>query len=119
MWHQKYSFPCAKGLDFVSCIVILKVISIGADDCSWGDVKTNKSGKISAISIDVSEKYIIVYTSACIESARIEHNNSGKNIDDNYSSHTWKEDIDKFDQQIEKWGVKNYFQMNQNLFQDT
>ena len=34
---------------------------------SWGDVKTIKSGKISAISSDVSEKQIIVYTYTCIE----------------------------------------------------
>ena len=48
-----------------------KVLGIGAAELSWGDVKTIKYGKRSAISIDVSEKHSIVYTYTCIESARI------------------------------------------------
>ena len=53
-WHQKYSLPCIRFLGFFACIVTSKVIGIGAADCSWGDEKTIKSGKISAISSDVS-----------------------------------------------------------------
>ena len=66
LWHQKYSFPCTKVLGFVACRVALKVLGIVASERSWGDVKTIKSGKISAISSDVSEKHSIVYTSAYI-----------------------------------------------------
>ena len=69
LWHQKYSLPCTKVLGFVAHRVTSKVIGIGAVECSWGDVKTIKYGKRSAISSDVSEKQSIVYTSACIESA--------------------------------------------------
>ena len=72
LWHQKYSPPFTKVLDFVACRVTSKVLGIGAAERSWGDVKTIKSGKRSAISSDVSEKQSIVYTSACIESAGIE-----------------------------------------------
>ena len=71
MWHQKYSLPFTKVLGFFACRVISKVLGVGAAERSWGDVKTIKSGKISAISSDVSEKQSIVYTSACIKSAII------------------------------------------------
>ena len=72
LWHQKYSLPFTKVLGFVACRVTSKVLGIGASKRSWGDVKTIKSGKRSAINSDVLEKQSIVYTSACIESDRIE-----------------------------------------------
>ena len=72
LWHQKYSLPFTKVLGFVSCRFTSKFIGVGAEERSWGDVKTIKSGKRSAIRNDVSEKHSIVYKSACIESARIE-----------------------------------------------
>ena len=55
----------------VSCRVTSNVLGIDAAERSWVDVKTIKSGKVYAISSDVSEKRIIVYTYACIESAII------------------------------------------------
>ena len=72
LWHQKYSLPFTNVIGFVACRVISKVLGIGAAELSWGYVKTIKSGKRSAISSDISEKQSIVFTSACIESARIE-----------------------------------------------
>ena len=74
-----------------------------------GYVKTIKSGKISAIISDVPEKQSIVYTSACIESARIELYHSDKQFNDNCSSHTWNEEDDAFDHQLEKWGMEKVF----------
>ena len=71
LWHQKYSLPFTKVIGFVACRFKSKVLGIGSAERSWGAVKTIKSGKISAISSDVSEKQSIVYASACIESARI------------------------------------------------
>ena len=109
MWHQKYSLPFTKFLGFVACRVTSKVLSIGAAECSWGDVKTIKSGKRSAISSDVLEKQIIVYTSACIESAIIEQYLSDKQLYDNFSSHTWNEEDYAFDHQLEKFGVEKVF----------
>ena len=109
LWHQKYSLPFTKVIGFVSCRVTSEVLGIGASERSWGDLKTIKSGKISAISSDVSEKQIIVYTSACIESARIEQYNSDKQLNENFSSHTWNEEDDAFNHQLEKWGVKKLF----------
>ena len=72
LWHQKYSLPLTKVLGFVACRVTSKFLGIGAAERPWGDVNTIKSGKRSTISSDVSEKQSIVYTSACVESARIE-----------------------------------------------
>ena len=108
-WHQKYSLPCTKVLCFVACRVTSKVLGVGAAERSWGDTKTIKSGKRSVISSDVSEKQSIVYTSACIESARIEQYHYEKQLDDNCSSRTWNEEVDDFDQQLEKWGVEKLF----------
>ena len=72
-------------------------------------MKTIKSGKRSAISSDVSEIQSIVYTSACIESARIEKYQANKQLYDNISSHTWNEEDDAFDHQLDEWGVDQVF----------
>ena len=91
LWHQKYSLHCTKFLGFVACRLTSKVFGIGAVDRSWGDAKIIKSGKRSAIITDVSEKKSIVYTSACIESSRVEQYHSEKKLNENCSSHTWNE----------------------------
>ena len=109
LWHQKYSLPFNKVLDFFACRVTSKVLGIGSAERSWGDVKTIKSGKISAISSDVSEKQSIVYTSACIESSRIEQYQYDKQLYDNISSHTWNEEDYAFDHQLDKWGLDRVF----------
>ena len=72
LWHHKYSLPCTKIHGFVACRFTSKVLGIGAAESSWGEVKTIKSGKISATNSDVSEKQSIVYTPAYIESTIIE-----------------------------------------------
>ena len=56
MWHQKYSLPSTKVLGVVSCRVTSKVFGIWSVDRSWGDVKTIKSGNISALESDISAK---------------------------------------------------------------
>ena len=109
LWHQKYSLPFTKVLGFVACRFTSKVLGIGASERSWGDVKTIKSGKISYIVSYVSQKQIIVYTLACIESAKIEQYHSDKQIYDNCSSHTWNEEDDAFDNQLDTWGVERVF----------
>ena len=50
----KHLLPCSKVLIFVACIVTSKVLVVGATKSFWGDVKTIKPGKISAIGNDVS-----------------------------------------------------------------
>ena len=87
----------------------IKGSGIGAAERSWGDVKTIKCGKRSVIRSDVSEKQSIVYTSACIEPARIEQYHSEKQLYDNCSSHTCNEEDDAFDHQLDKWGVDGVF----------
>ena len=94
---------------FCWCRFTSKVLGIGAAERSWGDVNTIKYGKRSAISSDVSEKQSIIYTSACIESARIEQYQSNKKLYQFFSSHTWNEEDYSFDHQLDKWGVDRVF----------
>ena len=109
LWYQKYSLPCTKVLGFFAWRVISKDLGIGAAECSWVDVNTIKFGERSAISSDVSEKQSIVYTSACNKSARIEQNHSYKQLNENCTSHTWNEEDDVFEHQLENWGVEKVF----------
>ena len=74
-----------------------------------GDVKNIKFGKRSPISSDVSEEQSNVYTSTYIESDIIERYNSDKQLNSNLLSHTWNEEYDAFDQQLEKWGLEKSF----------
>ena len=83
-----------QGSCFFSCRVTSNIHGIGASERSWGDVKTIKYVKRSTARSDVSEKQIIVYTYACIESAIIEQYHSEKQLNENCSSHTWNEEDD-------------------------
>ena len=80
---SKIFTPCTRFLGFFVCIVKSEVLDIGAAEHSWGDITTIKSGKISDISSDVSEKQSIIYTSACIESDKIEQYHTSKKLNDN------------------------------------
>ena len=53
LWHQKYSLPSTGVLGFLACRVTSKVLGIGSAECSWGDVKTTKSGNISDLGGDI------------------------------------------------------------------
>ena len=66
LWHHKCSLPSTKVLGFVVFSLTSKIIGMVSPDPSWGDVKTIKSGKISALGSDISDKQSIVYTSALI-----------------------------------------------------
>ena len=55
-WHKNYYLPYTKVLSFIACRVTSKIIGISADERSWGDVKTIKYGKRSAISSYISDK---------------------------------------------------------------
>ena len=69
-----------QGYWFFCMYIHIKVFGIGAEEHSWVEFNTIKSGKRSAISSDVSEKHSIVYTSAFIESAIIEQYNLDKQL---------------------------------------
>ena len=77
---SKYSLPSTKVIDFVACRVTSKILGIGSAEHSWGDVKTIKLGKISALGSDISDTHSILYTYAFIEEASI-----GRNIYHTYS----------------------------------
>ena len=61
------SLPSTKVIGLEACRVTSKTLGIVSADCSWGDVKTIKSGKISALGSEISEKQSIVYTYTCTE----------------------------------------------------
>ena len=52
--HQKYSLISTKVLVFVACGVTSKMLGVGSAERSCGDVKTIKSGKVSALGNDIS-----------------------------------------------------------------
>ena len=105
-----------QGSCFFACRVTSKVIGIGAAESSWVEVKTIKYGKRSAIRSDVSEKQIIFYTSACIESTIIDQYHSDKQLYDIFSSHTWNEEDAAFDHQLDRWGVDRLFSEHSKPF---
>ena len=67
LWHQKYSLLYTKVLGAVSCRVASKILGIVSAEHSWGDFKTIKSGKRSALGSDIYDKRSIVYTYAYIK----------------------------------------------------
>ena len=85
------------------------MIGIGSSERSWGDIKTIKSVKISALGSDISKKQIIVYTSACIEEARIGRFLSHIYTNNGSHSHTWNDEDQAFDNQLYRWGVEMLF----------
>ena len=52
--NQKYSLPYTKDFGFVACRVTSKILEIGSAKRLWGDVKTIKTGKRSALGSDIS-----------------------------------------------------------------
>ena len=100
IWHQKQSLPSTKAPGFVAYRVTSKVIGILSADRSWGDVKTIKSGKISAHGSDISSKQSILHTSVYIEETRIGRNLSPTDSKDGSHSHSWNDEDHAFDYQL-------------------
>ena len=50
-----------------------------------------------------------MYTSACIEEARIERSVSDTDTNNGSHSHTWNYDEQAFDYQLDQWGVEKLF----------
>ena len=95
-WYQKHSLSSTTVLGFVAYRVTSKILGIGSAERSWGDVKTIKSGKRSALGSDISEKHSIVYTSACIEEASIGRTLSHTDSNNGSHSHTWNDEDQAF-----------------------
>ena len=108
-WNQKYSLPSNIVLGFVVCRVTTKILGTGSADRSWGDVKTIKPGKRSALGSDISNKHSIVYTSACIEETRIGRTLSHPYSNDGSHSHYWNEKDQAFEYQLGLWGLEKLF----------
>ena len=109
IWHQKYSLPSNKVLGFVACRVTSKIIGIGSAECSWDYVKTIKSGNISVLDSDISEKQSIVYTSACIEEASIGSTLSNTDSKDGSHSQSWNYEDHAFEYQFDQCCVDKLF----------
>ena len=86
------------------------MLGIGSAEHSWGDVKTIKSGNISALGSEISNKQIIVYISACIKEARIGRILYQIDSKDGSHSHSWNDEYHAFDYQLDQWGVEKLFQ---------
>ena len=85
------------------------MLGIWSAELSWGDVKTIKSGNISALGSDISEKQSIVYKYACIEEAKIGRTLSNTDTNNGSHSHTWNDEDQAFDYQLYQWGVEKLF----------
>ena len=72
-WHAKYSLPHTEVLGIVACRSTSNHLGIGAAEQSWGDVKHLKTDKRSHLSAEKTEKQLVLYTSACMEEARMKH----------------------------------------------
>ena len=100
--HKSYSFYSLQGNS--------KTFGIGSAERSWGDVKTIKSGKISSLGSDISEKQIIVYTYCFIEEAMIGRNLYYTDSKDGSYSNSWNGKDHDFDYHLNQWGVDKLFQ---------
>ena len=72
-------------------------------------MKTIKSGKISDLGSKISEKQSIVYTSTCIEEARIGGTLSHTDSKDGSHSHSWNYEDHTFDYKLDQWGIEKLF----------
>ena len=108
--HQKYSLPSTIVLGFVACRVTSKITGIGYAEHSWGDVKTIKSGKISALHSDIYDNHSIVYKSDCVEEAS--NGRTLSHTDSKYGSHShsWNDEDHTFDYQLDQWYFQRLFQ---------
>ena len=70
-WHAKYSLPHTEVLGNVACRPTSNHLGIGSAEQSWGDVKHLKTDKRSHLSAEKTEKQSVLYTTACIEEARM------------------------------------------------
>ena len=109
-WHHKYSLPYTKVLGVVAYRVTSKIIGIGSAERSWGDVKTIKSAKRSALGSDIYEKQIIVYTYDCIGEAIIGRTLSNKDSKDGSHSHSCNDEDHTFEYKLDQWGLEKFFQ---------
>ena len=91
------------------------MLGIVSAERSWGNVKTIKSGKISALGSDISEKQSILYTYECIEEARIGRTLSHTDSKDGSHIHSWNDYDHYFDYKLDQWGVENLFQNSYEL----
>ena len=62
----------------------------------WGDIKTIKSGKISAPGSDISEKNSIVYESTFVKAASIGSTLSHAYSKNGSHSHSWNDSYHSF-----------------------
>ena len=57
-----------------------------------------------------------MYTSACIEEARIGSNLSYTDIKDGSHSHTWNNEDHAFACQLDQWGVEKFFLLKNDCY---
>ena len=103
LWHDKYSLPYTKVLGNITCKVMSKQLGIGSAERAWKDVKHIKSSRASHMKANRTEKQSIIYTTACVEEARMKENELEGG--ENYKPVVWGEDNEKIKLNLEKFGV--------------
>ena len=110
--------PFTNVLGFEACRITSKILGIGTVECSCVYVNTIKSGKMSVIIRNESEKQRIFYTYACIDSARIERTHSDCNINNSSPIHVWNVNDEVFGHQLENWFVDNFSIIYENIVEN-
>ena len=101
--------PFAKVLGVLAYRITSEIIGIGSAERSWGDFKTIKPVKISALGSDIYEKQSIVYTYTCIEEAIFLRTLSNTDSKDGSQSHSWYDNDHAFEYQSYQRGVEKLF----------
>ena len=83
---------------------------MGSVNRSWGDHRTIKPGKLSALGSDILQKQIIAYTSDFIEEAKIGRTPSRTDSIDGSHIHSWNDEYHASEYQLDQWGVEKLFQ---------
>jgi hypothetical protein len=104
VFHEKYSLKVMTVLGYVACRVTSKVLGIGTEERSWGDVKQLKTDKRSHLSVADIEQQIVIFGAASMHKARIGREEAEK-LDHNNSSKFWTDVDVEYDLGLKKYGV--------------
>ena len=79
-----------------------KIIGMRSAKRHWGDVKNIKSGNCSHISIEKTEKLLMIYKKSRLKKAKVHHNELANKND---ACAAWGDEDEKFNLGLKKFGV--------------
>ena len=71
VWHEQYSIPHTVVFGKVTVRETLKILGMESAERHWGDVKQIKSGKRLHLSTEKMENYLMIYTKARLDKAKV------------------------------------------------